>query len=89
MLGGRSFWIHNTAPLGCFAYVLDALAATTPEVDKYGCLIPYNEVSQFFNVKLYEAVVVLREEIPLAAITYVDMYSAKYAIISQAKELGE
>ncbi|KAL1539305.1 GDSL esterase/lipase-like protein [Salvia divinorum] len=87
-LGGRAFWIHNTAPLGCFTYVLDALAATTPEVDRYGCLIPYNEVSQYFNVKLYEAVVLLREEIPLAAITYVDMYSAKYAIISQAEELG-
>ncbi|XP_057811060.1 GDSL esterase/lipase At3g26430-like isoform X2 [Salvia miltiorrhiza] len=87
-LGGRSFWIHNTAPLGCLTYVLDALAATTPEVDRYGCLIPYNEASQHFNAKLHEAVVQLREELPLAAITYVDIYSAKYALISQAKELG-
>ncbi|KAL6535186.1 hypothetical protein OROMI_026560 [Orobanche minor] len=87
-LGGRAFWIHNTAPLGCLTYVIDALAATTPEVDAYGCLIPYNEVSQYFNLILHEAVVQLRKELPLAAITYVDMYSAKYALIGQAKELG-
>ncbi|KAL6571382.1 hypothetical protein OROHE_003025 [Orobanche hederae] len=46
-LGGRTFWIHNTAPLGCLTYVIDSQAATTPEVDTYGCLIPYNEASQF------------------------------------------
>ncbi|KAL6500681.1 hypothetical protein OROHE_025478 [Orobanche hederae] len=87
-LGGRTFWIHNTAPLGCLTYVIDAQAATTPEVDTYGCLIPYNEASQYFNVKLHETVLQLRKDLPLAAITYVDIYSVKYALISQAKKLG-
>lgn len=87
-LGGRSFWIHNTSPLGCLTYVIDAQEATTPDVDRYGCLVPYNELSQHFNLKLHEAVSELRKDLALAAITYVDIYSVKYTLISQAKDLG-
>ncbi|KAH6825273.1 GDSL-like Lipase/Acylhydrolase superfamily protein [Perilla frutescens var. hirtella] len=86
--GGRSFWIHNTGPAGCLTYVIDGLAATTPQVDRYGCLIRINEVSQHFNLKLHETVLQLRKELPLAAIIYVDVYSVKYSLISQAKKLG-
>lgn len=86
--GGRTFWIHNTAPLGCLTYVIAALEASTPLVDSYGCLIPYNELSQLFNLKLHEAVQQLRKDLPLAAIIYVDIYSAKYSLITQAKKLG-
>lgn len=57
-------------------------------VDKAGCAIPYNEVAKFFNRGLKEVVVQLRKELPLAAITYVDVYSVKYSLISQAKKHG-
>lgn len=86
--GGRSFWIHNTGPVGCLPYVMDRFLITAAQVDKYGCASPFNEVAQFFNQRLKEAVNRLGDNLPLAAITYVDIYSVKYSLISQAKKLG-
>ncbi|XP_031260431.1 GDSL esterase/lipase At3g26430-like [Pistacia vera] len=86
--GGRSFWIHNTAPLGCLPYVLDRFLVTAAQIDKYGCATPFNQVAQFFNTKLKETVIQLRKGLPLAAITYVDVYSIKYVLITQAQKLG-
>ncbi|PIN04174.1 Alpha-L-fucosidase [Handroanthus impetiginosus] len=76
--GGRSFWIHNTGPV-----------VTAAQIDKYGCSSPYNEVSKYFNLRLKEIVLQLQKELPLAAITYVDVYSVNYSLISQAKKLGK
>ncbi|KAK4488804.1 hypothetical protein RD792_004594 [Penstemon davidsonii] len=87
--GGRSFWIHNTGPVGCLPYIMDRFLVTAAEIDKYGCSSPYNEVAEYFNLGLKETVVKLRNELPLAAITYVDLYSVKYSLISQAKKLGK
>ncbi|XP_061372532.1 GDSL esterase/lipase At3g26430-like [Gastrolobium bilobum] len=86
--GGRSFWIHNTGPVGCLPYILDLHPLKASQVDKSGCAIPYNEVAQFFNSELKEAVFQLRKELPLAAITYVDVYSVKYSLFSQARKHG-
>ncbi|KAH6763265.1 GDSL-like Lipase/Acylhydrolase superfamily protein [Perilla frutescens var. hirtella] len=86
--GGRSFLIHNTGPVGCLPYVMDRFLVTAAQIDKHGCSSPYNEVSQYFNLELKEMVLQLRRELPLAAITYVDVYSVKYSLISQAKKLG-
>ncbi|KAK4282060.1 hypothetical protein QN277_013481 [Acacia crassicarpa] len=86
--GGRSFWIHNTGPVGCLPYILDLHPEKTTRMDRAGCAAPYNEVAQYFNRQLKAAVLQLREELPLAAITYVDVYSVKYSLISQAKKHG-
>ncbi|XP_024023934.1 alpha-L-fucosidase 3 isoform X2 [Morus notabilis] len=86
--GGRYFWIHNTGPVGCLAYVLERLPVTSAQMDKAGCASPFNEVAQFFNRGLKEAVVQLRKDLPLAAITYVDVYSVKYSLFSQSKKHG-
>ncbi|CAI9761731.1 unnamed protein product [Fraxinus pennsylvanica] len=86
--GGRSFWIHNTGPLGCLPYVMDRFLVTPAQIDKYGCASPFNEVAQYFNLRLKEAAMQLRKELPSAAITYVDIYTAKYYLISHAKKLG-
>ncbi|KAK9063477.1 hypothetical protein SSX86_017347 [Deinandra increscens subsp. villosa] len=85
-LGGRSFWIHNTGPVGCLPYILDTLEIT--KVDKYGCAAPFNEVSKHYNQKLKKAIFQIRKDLPLAAITYVDIYSAKYSLIAQSEKLG-
>lgn len=87
-VGGRSFWIHNTGPVGCLPYSLDRFLITAAQIDKYGCATPFNEVSQFFNHRLKEAVVQLRKDLPQAAITYVDIYSLKYTLTTQAKKFG-
>ncbi|ONI34762.1 hypothetical protein PRUPE_1G497300 [Prunus persica] len=81
--GGRSFWIHNTGPIGCIPYILVNFPAQKDEV---GCAKLYNEVAQYFNHKLKEATVQLRKDLPLAAITYVDIYSVKYSLYKEPQK---
>ncbi|XP_028775025.1 esterase-like [Neltuma alba] len=85
-LGGRSYWIHNTGPFGCLPDTLTKFSSI--EKDASGCAKSYNELAQNFNHKLKEAVVQLRKDLPLAAITYVDVYSVKYSLISDAQKYG-
>ncbi|KNA25714.1 hypothetical protein SOVF_003350 [Spinacia oleracea] len=87
-LGARYFWIHNTGPLGCLPYVLNGLSLNATQVDQTGCGISLNELAQYFNFGLKKVVVQLREDMPLAAVTYVDVYSIKYDLISQANKYG-
>ncbi|XP_068665259.1 GDSL esterase/lipase At3g26430-like [Aristolochia californica] len=86
--GGRYFWIHNTGPFGCLAYVIERVHHNKNQVDKAGCVIPFNRVAQYFNKKLKEAVVKLRMDLPSGVFTYVDMYSLKYGLISHASKYG-
>ncbi|PKA66167.1 GDSL esterase/lipase [Apostasia shenzhenica] len=86
--GGRYFWVHNTGPFGCLPYVLDRLTLRAPEVDHVGCGTPFNGVALKFNSMLKDTIAQLRRELPLAAFTYVDVYSVKYELISQAKKYG-
>ncbi|XP_050374178.1 GDSL esterase/lipase At3g26430-like [Argentina anserina] len=86
--GGRNFWIHNTGPVGCLPYVLDRLPVLVSEMDRYGCATPFNELAQLFNRGLKHAVVQLRKELHSSAITYVDVYKAKFNLISQPQKHG-
>lgn len=87
-LGGRYFWVHNTAPLGCLPYAVVFRPDLAEEKDGAGCSVALNRGAQFFNARLNETVARLRAALPDAAFTYVDVYSAKYKLISQAKKLG-
>ncbi|KAL4638904.1 hypothetical protein ACB092_03G179700 [Castanea dentata] len=49
---------------------------------------PFNEVAQYFNLRLKEALAQLRKDLPEARITYVDIYAVKYTLITQAKKYG-
>ncbi|KAI8019230.1 GDSL esterase/lipase [Camellia lanceoleosa] len=49
---------------------------------------PYNEVAEEFNKQLKDSISQLRAQLSNATFTYVDVYSAKYALISNAKNLG-
>ncbi|QCD84658.1 GDSL esterase/lipase At3g26430-like [Vigna unguiculata] len=86
--GGRSFWIHNTGPLGCLPYMLDRYPMSPAQMDEFGCAKPFNEVAEYFNKRLKETVEKLREELPEAKITYVDVYRVKYTLISNAEKYG-
>ena len=83
------FWIHNTGPLGCLPYMLDRYPMKPTQMDEFGCAKPFNEVAQYFNRKLKEVVEQLRKELPGAAITYVDVYTVKYTLISHAQKYGK
>ncbi|KAL6210270.1 hypothetical protein ACLB2K_015503 [Fragaria x ananassa] len=85
-LGARSFWIHNTGPIGCLPYIL--VTFPSAQKDEAGCAKAYNEVAQHLNHKLKQAVVQLRKDLPLAAFTYVDVYSVKYSLFKEPAKFG-
>ncbi|KAF3976405.1 hypothetical protein CMV_000378 [Castanea mollissima] len=85
--GARVFWVHNTGPIGCLPYSV-IYQSKSGNLDQIGCVKPQNEVAQEFNRQLKDMVFQLRAQLPNAAFTYVDVYSAKYALISNAKNEG-
>lgn len=87
--GGRSFWIHNTGPIGCLPVNLFYNLNPPPGyLDDHGCVKGQNDIAIEFNRQLKDRVIKLRAELPQAAITYVDVYAAKYGLISNAKTEG-
>lgn len=56
--------------------------------DGIGCIKSYNEVAEEFNNQLRDRVSQLRIQLPGAALVYVDIYSAKYYLIREAKKIG-
>lgn len=57
--------------------------------DKVGCVKSYNKVAREFNKQLKDKVSQIRIRFPDASLIYVDIYSAKYSQISEAKERGK
>ncbi|RVW46572.1 GDSL esterase/lipase [Vitis vinifera] len=84
----RTFWIHNTGPIGCLPYSVIYYQQKPRNLDRYGCVKPHNKVAQEFNKQLKDMVIKLRAQLPHAEFTYVDVYSVKYSLVSQAKDLG-
>lgn len=81
--------MHNTGPVGCLPYNVVYYKSKQGNLDRYGCVKPQNMVAQEFNRQLKDKVTLLRSQLPLAAFTYVDVYSAKYALIAHAKDQGK
>ena len=88
-LGARAFWIHNTGPIGCLPFSVIYFPPTPENVDSNGCVKSQNDVAEEFNRLLKQMVSELSKELSDAALTYVDIYSAKYSLISEAKKYGK
>lgn len=58
-------------------------------MDKSGCVKSHNEIAKEFNRHLQDRVSQLRAELPDATLTYVDIFSAKYTLISEARKHGK
>ncbi|GAV67958.1 Lipase_GDSL domain-containing protein, partial [Cephalotus follicularis] len=86
--GARYFWVHNTGPLGCLPYNVRYYKSNPGNLDRNGCAKPQNEMAWEFNRQLKEKVSHLRAQLPDATLTYVDVYSSKLALISDAKNQG-
>ncbi|XP_021299180.1 GDSL esterase/lipase At5g14450-like [Herrania umbratica] len=87
--GTRTFWIHNTGPIGCLPSTLLGIKNPPPGfLDKHGCVKSQNDIAKEFNRELKNRVIKLRADLPQAAITYVDIYAAKYGLISNSKQQG-
>lgn len=86
--GARAFWIHNTGPIGCLPYFVVNYPPKPGNADQIGCVKSYNEVAQEFNKQLKDRMSQIRTKFQDALLIYVDIYSAKYSLISEAKEHG-
>lgn len=86
----RHLVIHNIGPFGCLPYHIKSYQKknSTCALDQYGCVKELNEAVQEFNRLLKLKIAEARKANPNATITYVDVYSAKYNLISNAKNLG-
>ncbi|KAG6602441.1 GDSL esterase/lipase, partial [Cucurbita argyrosperma subsp. sororia] len=85
--GARYFWVHNTGPIGCLPFAI--LDNKRPgNIDSVGCVKSANEVARELNRQLKNLLLELRKKLPQARITHVDMYSAKYLLINDAKAQG-
>lgn len=86
--GARVFWIHNTGPIGCLPYSYIYYEPKKGNIDANGCVKPQNDLAQKFNRQLKDQVFQIRRKFPLAKFTYVDVYTAKYELISNARSQG-
>ncbi|KAG9141202.1 hypothetical protein Leryth_001682 [Lithospermum erythrorhizon] len=87
--GARTFWIHNTGPIGCLPVATLYIRNPSPGyLDKFGCISSQNEMAMEFNNQLKARVDKLRIELPEASLVYVDIYAAKYGLISNTNKHG-
>ncbi|XP_077236622.1 GDSL esterase/lipase At5g14450-like isoform X2 [Tasmannia lanceolata] len=85
--GAREFLIHNIGPMGCLPLAIKNVLL--PRIfDQIGCVKTLNDIIQEFNRELKFRVTELRQELPYALLTYVDIYSAKYRLTSDAHKQG-
>ncbi|GER47451.1 GDSL esterase/lipase At5g14450, partial [Striga asiatica] len=88
--GGRTFWIHNTGPIGCLPVAIAKVQKPAPPgyLDEFRCVKTQNDVALLFNKVLKDEIVKLRANLSNASIVYVDVYAAKYELITTAKNQG-
>ncbi|KZV15151.1 hypothetical protein F511_30237 [Dorcoceras hygrometricum] len=87
--GARTFWIHNTGPIGCLPVATVKVQDPIPGyLDEHGCVKNQNEIAIQFNKELKDEVLQLRTELYDASLVYVDMYTAKYELIKTAENQG-
>ncbi|XP_075657050.1 GDSL esterase/lipase At3g27950-like [Castanea sativa] len=86
--GARTFWIHNTGPIGCLPFFAVWNRPKHFKADQNGCIKSYNQLAQEFNKQLKDKVFQLRTQLHHAVLIYVDIYTAKYTLISEAEKQG-
>lgn len=87
--GARNFWIHNTGPLGCLPQNIAIFGKDISKLDDLGCVSDHNRAARLFNLQLYALCRKLRGEFTDANITYVDVFSIKFNLISNFSRYGK
>ncbi|KAK4339354.1 hypothetical protein RND71_040816 [Anisodus tanguticus] len=77
-LGGRTFWVLNLTPIGCYPAYLVELPHESSDLDQFGCMISYNNAVVDYNNMLKAALAQTRKEITDANVVYVDTHGLKY-----------
>nr|GMD64927.1 GDSL esterase/lipase At4g01130-like [Ipomoea batatas] len=74
-LGGRTFFILNLAPVGCYPGFLVKLPHNASDVDQFGCLKSYNNAVVNYNNMLKDALRQTRKNLKDANVVYVDTHT--------------
>lgn len=80
--------MHNTGPVGCLPSGALQYKANNGSLDQYGCIKYQNDIAQEFNQQLKDSLSQIKTYLPLSKFTYVDVYSAKFSLIRDAKNQG-
>ncbi|KAI3681839.1 hypothetical protein L6452_36644 [Arctium lappa] len=75
-LGGRTFFVQNLAPIGCYPSFLVQLPHDDNDTDEFGCMISYNNAVVEYNNMLHDALNQTRKELSDANVIYVDSHKA-------------
>ncbi|KAM0954256.1 putative alpha-L-fucosidase [Dioscorea sansibarensis] len=86
--GARRFWIQNTGPLGCLPQTIALFGKDPSKLDELGCVTSHNRAAKLFNLQLHALCTKLQAEFSNASITYVDIFSIKFDLISNYSRYG-
>ncbi|KMT20366.1 hypothetical protein BVRB_1g003650 [Beta vulgaris subsp. vulgaris] len=87
-IGGRTFWVLNLAPIGCYPSFLVELPHESSDLDEFGCMISYNNAVKDYNNMLKEAMQQTRALLPDASIIYVDTHSVLLDLFQHPTSYG-
>ncbi|XP_074263376.1 GDSL esterase/lipase At4g01130-like [Silene latifolia] len=87
-IGGRTFWVLNLAPIGCYPAYLVELPHNSTDVDEFGCMISYNKAVNDYNNLLKQALEHTRADLPDASVIYVDSHSVLLDLFQRPKSYG-
>ncbi|XP_021850789.1 GDSL esterase/lipase At4g01130 isoform X2 [Spinacia oleracea] len=87
-IGGRTFWVLNLAPIGCYPAFLVELPHESSDIDEFGCMISYNNAVRDYNEMLKKAIQQTRAVLPDASIIYVDTHSVLLDLFQHPTSYG-
>ncbi|KAL1802329.1 hypothetical protein ACET3Z_030976 [Daucus carota] len=86
--GARTFWIHNTGPLGCLPQNIAKFGTDPSKLDEPGCVATHNQASKLFNLQLHALCTKLRMQYTDATVTFVDIFTIKSNLIANYSKYG-
>ncbi|KAJ8616262.1 hypothetical protein MRB53_035634 [Persea americana] len=86
--GGRMFMVLNLAPIGCYPAFLVQLPHNNSDLDKYGCMVSYNNAVSDYNAMLKEKLKEARAFLSDASVVYVDTHSVKLELFRRPTRHG-
>ncbi|XP_077243522.1 GDSL-like Lipase/Acylhydrolase superfamily protein isoform X3 [Tasmannia lanceolata] len=86
--GARRFWIHNTGPLGCLPQNIAVFGKDPSKLDELGCVSSHNRASKLFNLQLHALSSKFQGQFTDANVTFIDIFSIKYELISNFSRYG-
>ncbi|XP_074263377.1 GDSL esterase/lipase At4g01130-like [Silene latifolia] len=87
-IGGRTFWVLNLAPIGCYPAFLVQLPHNSTDIDEFGCMISYNKAVVDYNNLLKQALEQTRADLSDASVIYVDSHSVLLDLFQRPKSYG-